>query len=96
MRQTHEIKIGGRQMKVSNLDKVLFPESGFSKAEVIAYYTQMAEVILPHLRDRPLTLKRYPDGVAGEHFYEKDAPAHTPGWVKRVAVPRSEGGDDIH
>jgi bifunctional non-homologous end joining protein LigD len=90
-----EIKVNGRSLTVSNLDKVFFPESGFTKGEVIAFYSEIAEVILPHLRDRPLTLKRYPDGIEGEHFYEKNAPGHTPAWVKRVAVPRSEGGPDI-
>jgi bifunctional non-homologous end joining protein LigD len=62
---------------------------------VIQFYSDIAEVIVPHLRDRPLTLKRYPEGVAGEHFYEKNAPVHTPPWVQRFAVPRSEGGPDI-
>lgn len=90
------IQIEGRELALSNLDKILFPESGFTKGEVIAFYTECAEAILPHLQDRPLTLKRYPDGIAGGHFYEKNAPAHSPAWVKRVAVPRTEGGPDIH
>jgi bifunctional non-homologous end joining protein LigD len=62
---------------------------------VVSFYSEIAEVILPHLRDRPLTLKRYPEGINGEHFYEKNAPSHTPSWVKRFAVPRNEGGSDI-
>jgi bifunctional non-homologous end joining protein LigD len=90
-----EMHVDGRTLIISNLDKVFFPESGFTKGEVIAFYSDVAEVILPHLRDRPLTLKRYPDGIEGEHFYEKNAPVHTPSWVERVAVPRSEGGPDI-
>lgn len=90
------IHLDGRELTVSNLDKVLFPANGFTKGQVIAFYTECAEAILPHLRDRPLTLKRYPDGVTGDHFYEKNAPSHTPEWVKRLAVPRTEGGPDIH
>lgn len=89
------IEVEGRQLAVSNLDKVFFPESGFTKGETIAFYSEIAGAILPHLHDRPLTLKRYPDGVTGEHFYEKNAPKHTPEWVKRFAVARSEGGPDI-
>src|SRR3954468_11069288 len=89
------IHIDGRELAISNLDKVFFPESGFTKGRVIAFYADIAEHILPHLRDRPLTLKRYPEGIHGEHFYEKNAPVHTPPWVERFAVPRSEGGDDI-
>jgi bifunctional non-homologous end joining protein LigD len=85
------IHVDGRELTVSNLRKILFPGSGFTKGEVIKFYTECADAILPHLRDRPLTLKRYPDGIAGEHFYEKNAPSHTPEWVKRFAVPRTEG-----
>jgi DNA primase len=76
--------------------KVYFPSSGFTKGQVISFYSEIAGVVLPHLGDRPLTLKRYPEGINGEHFYEKNAPSHTPTWVKRFAVPRSEGGSDIH
>jgi len=90
------IEVEGRELAISNVEKVFFPESGFTKGGVIAFYSEIAETILPHLRDRPLTLKRYPDGISGEHFYEKNAPKHTPPWVKRYAVPRSEGGPDIH
>ena len=90
------IKVGSRELSISNLDKVYYPESGFTKGQVITFYSDIADVILPHLRDRPLTMKRYPDGVTGEHFYEKNAPVHTPDWVKRFAVPRDEGGADIN
>ncbi len=90
------IKVDGRELSISNVGKVYFPGNGFTKGQVIAFYSDIAETILPHLRDRPLTLKRHPEGVTGEHFYEKNAPAHTPSWVKRFAVPRSEGGSDIH
>src|SRR5687767_4040745 len=90
------VEIDGREITLSNAKKVYYPGSGFTKGEVVEYYDAMAPVILPHLEDRPLTLKRYPDGVTGAHFYEKNAPSHTPAWVKRIAVPRSEGGGDIH
>lgn len=62
------IEIDGRELAFSNPEKIYFPESGFTKSEVIAFYAEIADVILPHLRDRPLTLKRYPDGINGEHF----------------------------
>jgi bifunctional non-homologous end joining protein LigD len=91
-----QIEIDGRQLAISNADKVYFPETGFTKGQAIAFYSEIAELILPHLRDRPLTMKRFPDGISGEFFYEKNAPSHTPPWVKRFAVPRSEGGADIH
>ncbi|GGM83957.1 hypothetical protein GCM10010106_33260 [Thermopolyspora flexuosa] len=81
------VTVGGRQLLLSNLDKVLYPEAGFTKAEVIDYYTRIAPVILPHLAGRPLTVKRYPDGVAGESFYEKNTRGHTPDWVRRVTLP---------
>ncbi|HET6408028.1 MAG TPA: non-homologous end-joining DNA ligase, partial [Chthoniobacteraceae bacterium] len=96
MSQKQHIDVDGRELSVSNLDKVLYPESGFTKGQVIGFYSEIADAILPHLRDRPLTLKRYPDGITGEHFYEKNAPKHTPSWVKRFGVPRSEGGPDIN
>ena len=90
------VQVDGRELTISNVGKIYFPESGFTKGEVIAFYSEIAETILPHLRDRPLTLKRYPEGVAGEHFYEKNAPKHTPPWIKTFAVPRSEGGGNIN
>jgi bifunctional non-homologous end joining protein LigD len=81
-----EVVVGGRALKLTNLDKVLYPETGFTKADLIGYYTAVAPVLLAHLRDRPLTLKRYPDGVEGEHFYEKQCPKHRPEWVQTVEV----------
>ena len=80
---------------ISNVEKPYFP-SGFTKGQVIGFYSEIAEFILPHLRNRPLTLKRYPDGIRGDHFYEKNAPKHTPSWVKTFAVPRSEGDGHIN
>lgn len=96
MPRKQQVTIDGRELAISNLDKVFFSETGFTKGQVIGFYSDIAETILPHLRDRPLTLKRYPDGVEGEHFYEKNAPVHTPDWVKTFPVPRSEGGGEIN
>jgi len=87
MRERVSVTVEGRELTLSNLDKVLYPESGFTKAEVIDYYTRIAPVLLPHLAGRPLTVKRYPDGVAGQSFYEKNTRGHTPAWVRRVTLP---------
>src|SRR5262245_2003301 len=65
------LRIEGREVSVSRLNKVFYPETGFTKGQVIDYYIRISPFLLPHLRDRPLTLKRYPDGVAGGFFYEK-------------------------
>ncbi|WP_433434177.1 non-homologous end-joining DNA ligase [Nonomuraea sp. CA-141351] len=81
------VKVDGRELTLSNLDKVLYPEYGFTKAEVIDYYSRVAPVLLPHLQGRPLTVKRYPNGVNGQSFFEKNAPDHTPSWVRRVTLP---------
>ena len=77
----------GRTLSLSNLDKVLYPEVGFTKGQVIDYYTRVAPVLLPHLRGRPLTLKRYPNGVEGQYFYEKQCPSHRPEWVGTARDP---------
>ncbi|MEV0229859.1 non-homologous end-joining DNA ligase [Nonomuraea sp. NPDC050786] len=81
------VRVDGRELTLSNLDKVLYPEYGFTKAEVIDYYSRIAPVLLPHLQGRPLTVKRYPNGVAGQSFFEKNAPDHTPSWVRQVTLP---------
>jgi len=81
-----ELIVEERKIQVSNLDKVLYPKVGFTKGQVIDYYIRVAPVLLPHLKDRPLTMKRYPDGVEGEFFYEKNCPAHRPKWVKTAKV----------
>lgn len=80
------VDIEGRHLKLSNLDKVLYPAVGFTKGHVIDYFVRIAPVLLPHLRARPLTMKRYPNGVNGMHFYEKNCPEHRPEWVKTVPV----------
>jgi bifunctional non-homologous end joining protein LigD len=84
---TVEVKVGGKTLRLSNLDKVLYPEAGFTKGQVIDYYSRIATVLLPHLKNHPLTLKRYPNGVDDKFFYEKQSPSHRPDWVKTVAVP---------
>jgi bifunctional non-homologous end joining protein LigD len=81
-----EVTVEGRALRLTNLDKVLYPHTGFTKGDLIGYYAAIAPALLPHLRDRPLTLKRYPDGVEGEHFYEKQCPSHRPDWVQTTAV----------
>jgi bifunctional non-homologous end joining protein LigD len=81
-----EVEVEGRRLSLSNLDKVMYPETGFTKGQVIDYYTRVAPVLLPHLRDRPLTLKRYPNGVEGQYFYEKQCPSHRPDWVRSEPV----------
>ena len=91
----HELEVEGRRIKLSNLDKVLYPAAPFTKGQVIDYYLRVSDYLLPHLKDRPVTLKRYPDGIHGDFFYEKDAPAFTPDWVSKFQVPRHAGGSDI-
>jgi bifunctional non-homologous end joining protein LigD len=81
-----DIEVDRRRLSLSNLDKVLYPEAGFTKGHVIDYYTRVAPVLLPHLRGRPLTLKRYPNGVDKPHFYEKQCPSHRPEWVRTAPI----------
>jgi bifunctional non-homologous end joining protein LigD len=88
-----EIEIDGRRLSLSNLDKPMYPEAGFTKGHVIDYYTRVAPAVLGHLRDRPLTLKRYPNGVEGGHFYEKQCPSHAPEWVQTTRVDSSRARD---
>lgn len=90
-RDKAEIEVAGRKVQVSNLEKILFPASQFSKVQLINYYIQVSKYLLPHLKGRPLTLKRFPEGVTGPFFYEKDAPSHTPNWVKTTKVSRKDG-----
>lgn len=85
-RQESTIEVEGRQIKLSNFDKVLYPKAGFTKGQVIDYYVRVAPVLLPHLSGRPLTLKRYPEGVEGMHFYEKNCPKYRPEWIKTAKI----------
>ncbi|GGN70324.1 hypothetical protein GCM10010112_36720 [Actinoplanes lobatus] len=81
------VHIEGRDLELSNLDKVLYPSAGFTKGEVIDYYTRVAPVLLPHLRDRAVTRIRYPNGVDEAHFFEKNKPGGTPDWVRLETLP---------
>ncbi len=91
-----EVEVGGRQLKLSNFDKVLYPEAGFTKGQVIDYYTRIAPVLLPHLHQRALTLKRYPNGVDGKFFYEKNCPKHRPPWVETLSVWSARNQADVN
>ena len=94
MPEKAELVVEGKKLAVSNLNKVLYPKVGFTKGQVIDYYIRIAPVLLPHLRDRPLTMKRYPNGVDAEFFYEKNCPSHRPKWVQTAKV-WSEGNNRI-
>lgn len=85
-RRAIAVEIGNRRLELSNLDKVFYPATGFTKGQVLDYYLRVAPALLPHLRDRPLTLKRYPDGAQGPYFYEKRCPSHRPPWIRTEAV----------
>jgi bifunctional non-homologous end joining protein LigD len=87
------LDVDGTKVDVSNLDKIFYPKAGFTKGDVIDYYVRVSSALLPHLKKRPITLKRYPDGVEGFFFYEKKCPDHRPKWVKTTKVAKSEGGD---
>src|ERR671933_554663 len=88
------VEVAGRTLPLSNLDKVLYPEVGFTKGEVIDYYVAVADVLLPHLADRILTRKRWPDGTSAEPFFEKNAPRGPPAWV-RTALMLMHGDDGV-
>jgi bifunctional non-homologous end joining protein LigD len=85
-RDKYEVEVDGRVLKLSNLDRVLYPETGFTKGDLIDYYAAIAPALLPHLRDRPLTMRRFPGGVDGPSFYEKRCPAHRPDWVTTASI----------
>src|SRR5437764_3911076 len=89
------LNIEDREVPVTNLDKVLYPGRRFKKAQVIDYYIRVAPYVLPHVLARPVTLKRFPDGVTREAFYEKDLPSFAPEWIKTFPVPRRAGGPEI-
>ena len=84
--QRVEVRVGQRSLSLSNLDKVLWPETGFTKGQLIDYYSRIAAVMVPHLTRRPITLRRWPNGVAGQSFFEKNCPSHKPPWVNAVAM----------
>jgi bifunctional non-homologous end joining protein LigD len=84
------VRVGRRELDVSSLDKVLFPATATTKADVLRYYLEIAEVMLPHLAGRPVTMRRFPDGVDGESFYQKHCPEARPSWIGGIEVPRGE------
>lgn len=84
-------EIDGRELSLSNLDKVMYPDTGFTKSQVLDYYARIADVMVPHLRNRPTTLRRYPHGVEGMSFFEKHAPEHQPDWIATIDVPSKRG-----
>ncbi len=86
MAKATTVEIEGRELKLTNLEKVLYPAAGFSKAQLIDYYVRIAPFLLPHLKNRPLTMKRYPEGVGGFFFYEKNCPTHRPEWVQTAKI----------
>ena len=94
MSATTKVRVDGTELTLSNLDKVLYPRNGFTKGEVIDYYARIGPVLLPHLKDRPATRLRCPDGVGAESFFEKNAPSHTPDWVRTVRLPTPGGSRD--
>lgn len=91
MSKKSQLEIGGLKLDVSNLDKVFYPKTGFTKGQVIDFYINISPYLLPHLKNRPISLKRYPDGVEGFFFYEKQCPPHRPAWIKTTNVPRKDG-----
>jgi bifunctional non-homologous end joining protein LigD len=94
-RTKSELEIEGHTLAVSNLDKVLYPEAGFTKGEVIRYFIDISPVLLPHLRNRPITMKRYPEGVDHFFFYEKQCPRYRPDWVSTAAVMSERRGGEM-
>lgn len=93
MKRSAMLEVGGTEIEVSNLDKVLYPATGFTKGQMIDYYVKVSPWLLPHLKNRPITLKRYPEGVRGFFFYEKKCPEHHPKWVRTTNVPKKDGGE---
>src|SRR5690606_28024127 len=85
------IEVDGREVALRNLEKTMYPQAGFTKGDVVDYYTRIADVMLPHLRGRPVTLKRFPNGVEAPSFFEKKCPAHRPEWVETVAIDYAGG-----
>jgi bifunctional non-homologous end joining protein LigD len=90
------VEVQGRKLKLSNLEKVLYPATGFTKGQVLDYHVRIAPVLVPHLAGRPLTMKRYPGGVDQEYFFEKNAPMHRPDWVKTAPVWSDSNHRTIH
>jgi len=90
------VEVQGRKLKLTNLDKVLYPATGFTKGQVVDYYVRIAPYLVPHLAGRPLTMKRYPEGIDQEYFFEKNAPMHRPDWVKTAPIWSESNHRTIH
>src|SRR5207245_7047292 len=88
------MKIGGHKIDTSHEDKIFFPKAKITKGDVIDYFWRVAKVMLPHVRGRPLAMRRHPDGIEGEGFLQKEAAAYFPSWIKRITTPRKEGGKE--
>ena len=86
------MKINGKEIKISNEDKIFFPDSGITKGDLITYYQKVADIIIHHIKDYAINMQRFPDGLKGESFYNKDTPDYFPKWIKRIKFPKKEGG----
>ena len=91
-----DVRVADRTLRLTNLDKVYWPEVGFTKGQMLDYYSRIAPALLPHLKDRPLTLKRYPEGVDGQMFYEKNCPKHRPPWMQTAKVWSGSNSRDMY
>src|SRR5258708_10198789 len=90
-RKDEEIRVGRQFVPITRSEKTLFPRDGITKLDLVEYYQRIAPVILPYLRDRPLVMERYPDGIDGESFFQKQAGRYFPSWIKTVSVPKKGG-----
>lgn len=90
------LDINGREVKITNPDRILFPKSHILKLDLINYYERIAPIMLPHIKDRPLSMQRFPEGIAGEGFYQKDAAEYFPAWIKRFNVEREDKAKVVH
>ena len=86
-----ERRFGSRLLKLTSLDKVLFPDDGIRKQDVVDYYERISDVMLPHMKDRPLMLQRFPDGIDEKAFFQKNISDYFPEWIKRTSVPKAGG-----
>lgn len=91
-----QIEADGRSVKITSSDRVYFPDAGITKGELVAYYERIAERMLPYLYDRPLTLHRFPEGIAGEGFFQQNASDYFPDWIARISVDKEDGGQVMH
>lgn len=95
-RDSDDLIVGGQRVAISNRDKVLFPESGITKGEYVGYYERIAPFMLAHIRDRPLSMERFPEGIGGEMFYQKEVPAYFPDFVERINVKSDDGPSKLY